>query len=153
MKPVNLLWLSGTAGFGKSVLPAYLTKQLPERYPSTLVGYFFCKRNELLQEVHPIVRCFLFQIFMHSSDVRTFIASVWQQSESIASCTASGPEFFNTLFLPSLHYLQKSTMDVLFIIDGVNEEKITKILQFLDLLKSVSDAHSQLPRIRNSAHF
>ena len=147
---VKLLWLSGTTGFGKSVLAAYLTEELAKR-SSSRIGYFFCKESVLLQEVHQIVRTFLYQITTQNSEARTLIRGVWQQSESIADLTASVSELFAALFLPSLRCLSENVEEVFLLIDGLNEcpkDRIEKILQFLNLVKSISEEDSQIPRLR-----
>jgi len=58
----KFLWLSGTTGFGKSALAAYLTAVLVEKLPSSSVAWFFCKDNMFLREANHIMRGFVNQL-------------------------------------------------------------------------------------------
>ena len=51
----KVLWLSGTTGFGKSVLAAYITEELENKFPTTPIAYFFCKDNNFLHDTHHVM--------------------------------------------------------------------------------------------------
>ena len=72
----KMLWLSGTTGFGKSVLAAYVTNELERKFPSALVTFFFCKNNEFLGNVHNIMRTFLYQMAVRFPEVRANIKRI-----------------------------------------------------------------------------
>lgn len=69
----DFLWLSGTSDYGKSVLAAYLTNALVERFPFTPITYVFCKDNMFLQEAHHIVRVILYHLASQSPKTRAIV--------------------------------------------------------------------------------
>jgi DNA replication protein DnaC len=73
----NTLWLSGTTGFGKSVIAAYAIKQLARKFPSAPVIFFFCKDNEFLGQAHQIMRTFLYQTSVGSAKTRIRVKQIW----------------------------------------------------------------------------
>jgi len=118
----NTLWLSATAGFGKSVLAAYLTKALKDKFPTSPVTYFFCKEKSDLSEGHQIVLTILKQLSAYSSGVSAHVQQIWEQDDSIADLTADYGDFYENLLLPVIDLFHSTSSERIFvIIDGVNE--------------------------------
>lgn len=146
-----MLWLSATAGFGKSVLAAYLTESIKQRYPSSGVAYFFCKDNERLSEPHCLIRTMLYQSSTASPNTKGLLYRIWDTNPSIASCTGSVIQLTESLLLPGLASL--STEDIFFIIDGLNEcpeHKVREILRVIIALRrqSPNQTLKRFPNIR-----
>ncbi len=86
---VNVLWLSGLTGFGKSVLAAYVIEEL-KKFASTPITYFFCKDNEFLRDAHHIMRTFLHQATISASDIRTLIKGIWEMEDEFKNLPEHG---------------------------------------------------------------
>jgi len=106
-----MLWLYGTAGFGKSVLAAYLSEAIAQEYTAMSIAYFFCKEEiTLLNEAHHLIRTFIHQITVRNAlETRNLAQAVRACSASIANCTASTNEFVDFFVMPELQYDLYST--------------------------------------------
>lgn len=118
-----VLWIYGTTGLGKSVLSAYLSKELPARAPSYLTAFFFCsKDNVILQDETQLLLTFLGQIIVKSPDAREVVRKIWGKNPSIADSTASLGQYIEGLLAPALEsFARTSSQQILFLIDGLNE--------------------------------
>lgn len=62
-RPSRVLWISGPAGFGKSIMSAFLTEKLQDDNPNVVVAYFFCSdRDSRMQTGASIVTHWLGQL-------------------------------------------------------------------------------------------
>ena len=144
MNPKNIIWLAAPAGFGKSVLSAYLTVALKERFPGTPVTFFFCKDKSDLTEVHQIVRTLLFQLAEDSDHVARCTRKIWDSEYSIADLTANNRHYFQKLLIPVLQSYHSISSDSIFmIIDGLNELPKDCLDGVLDLIKAIKSLNDQ----------
>jgi len=135
------LWLSGTTGFGKSVLAAYAANELERMFPSTPVTYFFCKDNKFLREPHQIVRTFLYQATVKHLEARAIGREIWEGKMEFGEVPEI-EELFNTLVVKVLENLSERVNTIFFIIDGINEcpqNYLEGILTFLKLLQTIEN--------------
>ena len=134
----KILWLSGTTGFGKSVMAAYITNELIYRFPSSAVAFFFCKDNDFLREPHNVMRTFAYQVTLNSPAARTSLSRAWEQQDEFQNLfDIEVDDLFHTLIVDSL--LSISMPNVFFILDGINEcsqESQKGTLKFLALLQT-----------------
>ena len=141
----KMLWLSGTTGFGKSVIAAYVTNELTRRFPSIPVTFFFCKDNEFLRDAHNIMRTFLYQITVHSPSARAHIKKIWQAEDEFQELSEIEVEnFFNAVIVDSLRLSATSADTIFFVLDGINEcprNSCVGILTFLKLLQNCPRLH------------
>jgi tetratricopeptide (TPR) repeat protein len=147
----NPIWLSGTAGFGKSVLAAYLSKALKEKYPNTPIIYFFCKDKGGLNDVDQVIRTILYQLCGYSSAVRKRVKEVWAAEDSISDESASTQDFCQKLLLPAIQAFRSETTEtILVLIDGLNELPKIDVDRILDLIMLLKDLgrQSDQPLIR-----
>lgn len=75
----KLLWLSGTTGFGKSVIAAYFVNELTKTFKSKAVTFFFCKDNEFLRSAYQLMITFLYQASLISPNIRTDLKKTWEK--------------------------------------------------------------------------
>lgn len=80
------LWLFGTPGFGKSVLAAYLTEEIPRRFELT-TAYFFCKDGQLTNSADQITRTILYQLTKDSTSTYANVKDLWNADRSFADGT------------------------------------------------------------------
>jgi tetratricopeptide (TPR) repeat protein len=144
----KMLWLSGTTGFGKSVLAAYVTTELARRFPSAPVTFFFCKDNEFLRDAHNVMRTFLYQVAVGSPKARAHVKKIWQQEDEFQELSEIEVEDFYTTVVDSLLGLSASSTDtIFFILDGINEcprDSCKEILTFVRLLQNCRRVHMLL---------
>jgi hypothetical protein len=145
-----MLWLSATTGFGKSVLAAYLSKQLTTEFPSALVAYFFCKDKDSLCKYHQIIRTIVARVCFSSEIALDTAQHVWESEPSIQSRSADVDEFFNKFFVPTLQCVRSSGCELFIVLDGLNELPelsklpVCKLLKLLQTLPSIP----RTPRVR-----
>lgn len=152
----SLLWLSGTAGFGKSVLAAFLTTTLHENIESIVVPYFFCKDNIFLREARHILLNILQHLAQYSPKTKTALREVWDSVPSVAHLTAPIDDMFKRLFIPAVQSLVESTIQTIcIIIDGLNECPKIYVADILKLLSLLQRTHefsgrqtSAMPRVK-----
>jgi tetratricopeptide (TPR) repeat protein len=134
----NVLWLSGTTGFGKSVLAAYIADELPKRVSPAPVSFFFCKDLAPLREAHYIMRTFLYHLTIRSPVIREALQSLWEQTKE--SKDLDDISDIRTLFKSIVAQLLGRAFEdekIYFIIDGMNEcqqRQRKSILEFLSFL-------------------
>ena len=145
MSRAKMLWLSGTTGFGKSVLAAYITNELERRFPSALVTFFFCKDNEFLGNAHNIMRTFLYQLTIRFPDARAKIKKIWLEENEFQELSEIEIEdFFNSVIIDCLEIFTNSVNIIFFVLDGINEcsrDSCSGILSFLKLLQHCEKLH------------
>lgn len=147
----QLLWLSGTTGFGKSVLAAYLTEALVQKFPTDTLAYFFCKDNTFLQSAHQIVRAIVHQFSARSELVRKAAKQIWENSASIAELTAPIEDLFDLLLVPAMEALLSTSDRVFLIIDGLNEcqeSNLSDVMELIRLFGGISISTLNVPQIR-----
>lgn len=118
------LWLSGTTGFGKSVVAAYVTEEISVRYPSSSITYFFCKDSHNLRETHLLMRTFVCQATSRFPAIRRAIRKIYEQEGNlIDSCedVSDIEEFFQKIVAQTIEHVLKATDSIFFILDGLNE--------------------------------
>ena len=139
----HALWLSGTTGFGKSVLASYIIKEVELRFPSAPIPSFFCKDNEFLREAQQVMRTFLYYVTALSEEARICLRRIWEREKELKELPESDEEikaFFKTVVAEVLQLISESTERIFFVIDGVNEcpELPRKgVLTFLKLLQTI----------------
>jgi Cdc6-like AAA superfamily ATPase len=137
----NIMWISGTAGFGKSVLAAYLTQSLKKRFPDSPVTFFFCKGKDELCEVHQVVRTILHQLSAHSSAISQQVIAIWDEDEDLADLYSNYRIYYENLLLPVVQtFLASSPKSIYVIIDGLNElprHRLTESLSLISALQTV----------------
>jgi hypothetical protein len=147
----NTLWISSTAGFGKSVIAAFLTEGLKKQFPSALLASSFCKDKDGLREIHQLVRNFLYQLSRESGAVESVVQRIWETDKSIKDFTADTQYLYKHLFLPALRSLPSPTTTPVFvIIDGMNElpqDQMNNVLEFLELPQTLHRS-VDLPSLR-----
>ena len=126
------LWLSGTTGFGKSVVAAYLTREIPQRTKSQAV-YFFCKENPLLNNVDQIIPTIIYQLASISPPVKSSVKRIWDTDRSFSDGTAQLKEYVTVLLVGAL--IASAEQAVYFLLDGINECPKTSLPGILTLLK------------------
>jgi len=140
-----MLWVSATGGFGKSVLAAYLTEALKERFKDSPVTFFFCKEKEELCEVHQIVRTLLYQLSSFSNAINQHIRAIWDNDEDIADLASGYRDFYYELLFPALQTFQTASQNPIFIIfDGLNELPKSRLVEVLDLIRALQHPPSDL---------
>jgi tetratricopeptide (TPR) repeat protein len=136
----SLMWLSGTTGFGKSVLASYLSEALAQKFPDAPMAYFFCKDNTFLHDAHQIVRTLLHQFTGRFKSLRRQLKQIWENESEIAELTATVEDFFNLLLVPAFETLSTSSGKLFIILDGLNEcsePNLEDILELLHLLQHI----------------
>ena len=139
----NMLWLSGTTGYGKSVLAAYLTEELESQIPSSYVAYFFCKDMEGLSDVHNIVRTLAYQLALFSRSVWEELKQHWKNNKSVSALTAPVETLFQHLLQRPLTKLYEEQHNVYFVLDALNECPMStrrNVAKVIRLLRSLSFA-------------
>ena len=131
------LWLSATAGFGKSVLASYLTDQFAQN--GSQVVYFFCNFDiSRLQKADSILKTILYQLSSNSPAVRATLAEIWEKARSISDGTAALKDVVEKLLGPAIGVSGNTTYLVL---DAVNEcpkaalPDIFSLLRYLGTIK------------------
>ena len=145
-----LLWLYGTAGFGKSVLAAYLSRELVNRHQHSSIAYFFCKDNVFLQEAHQIILTLLYQVTLNDAKAREVMNTIFTENSSIQNLAVSITELVNTFLLPALR--ASSAKEIFLLVDGLNEcpkGNIASILRLLETIRGwTTSTEPDLPIVR-----
>jgi NACHT domain len=131
------MWLSGTTGFGKSVLAAYLTAEIFERTQLSVV-YFFCKDNELLNTADQIVRTIVYQLTSKSPAVHASVKALWAGNRPFLDGTAPLKDIVQILLVNALD-LSADDQPVYFILDAVNECPKSSLPDIVSLLGYLQD--------------
>lgn len=132
---VNVLWLSASPGYGKSVLAAYLTEELASLPvdDNALVSYFFCQDTEDLSGAHNILRALAFQLTQYSDEIRLLLRRTWKEQHDVVSLTAPIETLFHRLVQEPL--LKLPDHSIYFVLDALNEcppssmRHISKLIQ------------------------
>jgi len=139
----NSIWLSATAGFGKSVLSAYLTVELQTRFPNNPVTFFLCREKSELSQSSQIVRTILRQLVQFSPSTFEYIQKIWEEDEDIADLTASYRKFYENLLVPALKFYHQTSSKLIFILlDGLNELPTARLDEVLALVNTLTELHS-----------
>jgi tetratricopeptide (TPR) repeat protein len=134
----NTIWISGTAGFGKSVLAAYLTESLKKKFADAPVTFFFCKEKEDAGQVHQIVRTLLQQLIAQSSAMSQRVMTIWEADEDIADLNANYRDYYQKLLLPILQTFRSVSQKPIFIIiDGLDELRESRLSEALALIEAL----------------
>jgi tetratricopeptide (TPR) repeat protein len=148
----NALWMSGTTGFGKSVLAAYLTSALTKKFAGSVVTYFFCKEKDNFKETHQIVRTLVYQLCnfperSHPACQAAFKCArdIWQFDRSIADLGADVATLFNNLLVPTLQAYSSFGETIFVMLDGLNELQEPCLGNALELIKNLQSL-PQSPR-------
>src|SRR5277367_6956636 len=134
----NTIWISGTAGFGKSVLAAYLTESLKKKFADTPITFFFCKEKEEAGQVHQIVGTLLHQLIAQSSAMSQRVMTIWEADEDIADLNANYRDYYEKLLLPILKTFRSVSQKPIFIIiDGLDELRESRLSEALALIEAL----------------
>ena len=80
----RVLWIRGSAGVGKSVIAGFLINHLQVSYPSSVVGYFFCKSGESkLMDIRSIIRTIAYHCMEKCTGVRIALRALKKTQFSI----------------------------------------------------------------------
>jgi len=145
----NILWLTATAGYGKSVIAAYLTQKLVEIHPSCGMSYYFCKDKDGPREGHELLRTLLYQLSETSEALESKAQSIWSSNRSIADLSANIEYIFDNLFLPCISTLPRDE-PIFVVIDGFNElprAQMERILAVVRMFQRLY-ANSDIPALR-----
>jgi len=142
----NTLWLSGTTGYGKSVLAAYVIEEIQRKFPCGLVTFFFCKNTNFLRKADHIMKTLVQQIITKSTAAYTLIKRIWESkgTDEFSESVSEIIEFFTTTVAKALQIVVGSMKTVFFVIDGIEacpKDSIEGILTFLKCLQNVPGIH------------
>ena len=138
---VNTLWLSGTTGYGKSVLAACVIDEIQRKFPCALVSFFFCKNTNLLGQAHHIMKTLLQQIIAKSPTAYALVKRIWQStgSDAVPETVSDVTEFFTTKVAKALAIVVGEMKTIFFVVDGVEacpKYSIEGVLTILKLLQN-----------------
>ncbi|KAJ1551779.1 POC1 centriolar protein A [Nowakowskiella sp. JEL0078] len=117
----QVLWLSGNAGVGKSVMAAYAATELEER--NLLAGMFFAKHDDLgRNSAQNLIKTLAFQLCLWNPEFGYKLLDVLVKEKELFSeeSKATTEKLFSTLILDPFRNL-KSPTPIVLVIDALDE--------------------------------
>ena len=131
----NTLWLSGTSGFGKSVLAEFIIRTLTEEESLSATAYFFFRKevqanadsgqveNEILRPIlgHQLLLSLVDQLSATSSAYRSYVRKNWEENIALQNLTLTLQELFEILILEGFRAIFQPVAPMYIVLDGVNQ--------------------------------